>query len=37
LVLRGHWHQQVILGRLCAATLAVNIGTAASYLFAFLG
>ncbi len=37
LVLRGHWHQPVILGRLCAATLAVNIGTTAAYLFAFLG
>jgi 1,4-dihydroxy-2-naphthoate octaprenyltransferase len=37
LVLRGRWHQQVILGRLCAATLAVNVGTSAAYLFAFLG
>ena len=37
LVLRGRWHQQVILGRLCAATLAVNVGTTAAYLFAFLG
>jgi 1,4-dihydroxy-2-naphthoate polyprenyltransferase len=37
LVLRGHWHQRVILGWLCAATLAVNIGTTAAYLFAFLG
>ncbi|MGA7075430.1 MAG: prenyltransferase [Halobacteriota archaeon] len=37
LVLRGRWHQQGILGRLCAATLAVNVGTTAAYLFAFLG
>src|SRR5659263_116938 len=37
LVLRGRWRQQVILGRLCAATLAVNIGTSAAYLLAFLG
>lgn len=36
LVLRGWWHRQVALGRLCAATLVVNIGTTASYLFAFL-
>jgi 1,4-dihydroxy-2-naphthoate polyprenyltransferase len=37
LVLRGRWYQQVILGRLCAATLAVNMGVSAAYLFAFLG
>jgi hypothetical protein len=33
----GRWQQQSILGRLCAATLAVNVGTTAAYLFAFLG
>ncbi|MGZ8898102.1 MAG: prenyltransferase [Halobacteriota archaeon] len=33
----GRWQQQYILGRLCAATLAVNVGTTAAYLFAFLG
>jgi 1,4-dihydroxy-2-naphthoate octaprenyltransferase len=35
-VLRGRWHQPILLGRLCAATLVVNVGTTASYLFAFL-
>jgi 1,4-dihydroxy-2-naphthoate octaprenyltransferase len=33
----GRWAQQNVLGRLCAATLAVNVGTTAAYLFAFLG
>jgi 1,4-dihydroxy-2-naphthoate octaprenyltransferase len=36
-VLHGHWRQQSILGRLCAATMIVNVGTTAAYLFAFLG
>ncbi len=36
LVLRGRWQQQIVLGRLCAATLVVNVGTTAAYLFAFL-
>jgi hypothetical protein len=37
LVLRGRWQQHDSLGRLCAATLVVNVGTTAAYLFAFLG
>jgi len=37
LVLRGRWQQHIILGRLCAATLVVNVGTTTAYLFAFLG
>jgi 1,4-dihydroxy-2-naphthoate octaprenyltransferase len=35
-VLHGRWRQQTTLGKLCAATLAVNVGTTAAYLFAFL-
>ncbi len=35
-MLRKGWHQQTTLGRLCAATLGVNVGTTAAYLFAFL-
>lgn len=36
-ILHKGWHQQTTLGRLCAATLGVNVGTTLAYLFAFLG
>jgi len=37
LVMRGRWRDRATLERLCAATLAVNLGTTAAYIFAFVG
>ena len=37
LVMRGRWRDRATLERLCAANLAVNLGTAACYILAFLG
>jgi 1,4-dihydroxy-2-naphthoate octaprenyltransferase len=36
-VLRARWKDRAILERLCAATLAVNLGTTAAYILAFAG
>jgi len=36
LVVRGHWRNPTVLERLCAATLAVNLGTTAAYILAFV-
>lgn len=36
-LLRGHWKDRALLERLCASTLMVNLGTTASYIFAFVG
>ena len=35
-VVRGRWQDRATLERLCAANLAVNLGTTASYIFAFV-
>lgn len=37
LVLRGQWRDEVLLERLCGANLAVNLGTTAFYIVAFVG
>jgi 1,4-dihydroxy-2-naphthoate octaprenyltransferase len=37
LVMRGRWRDRAALERLCAANLAVNLGTTAAYVFAFAG
>jgi hypothetical protein len=34
-MLRGQWRDREILERLCAANLAVNLGTTAVYVIAF--
>ncbi len=35
-VMRGRWHDQGALEKLCAGTLLVNLGTTASFLLAFI-
>lgn len=37
LVMRGRWRDRATLERLCGANLAVNLGTTAAYVLAFLG
>lgn len=37
LVMRGRWRDRATLERLCAANLAVNLGTTAAYILAFAG
>jgi 1,4-dihydroxy-2-naphthoate octaprenyltransferase len=36
LVVRGHWRDRDVLEKLCGLTIAVNLGTTAAYIFAFL-
>jgi 1,4-dihydroxy-2-naphthoate octaprenyltransferase len=36
LVMRGRWRDRAVLEMLCAANLAVNLGTTAVYIFAFV-
>ncbi len=37
LVMRGRWQDRAFLEGLCAANLAVNLGTTAAFIFAFVG
>jgi 1,4-dihydroxy-2-naphthoate octaprenyltransferase len=37
LVVRGSWQDRNTLEKLCGLTIAVNLGTTAAYIFAFLG
>jgi 1,4-dihydroxy-2-naphthoate octaprenyltransferase len=37
LVVRGSWRNRATLEMLCGLNIAVNLGTTAAYIFAFLG
>jgi 1,4-dihydroxy-2-naphthoate octaprenyltransferase len=37
LIMRGHWQDRATLEKLCAGSMAVNLGTTMSYILAFVG